>query len=194
MGIHRSRERRPSHGGPKGGRNKGRNSVSEQARITFVPPHRKSENTRSITMISRVSLVVSGGPCNYKEVISDQFIVDVTARQLRRSSMPAFPQAALQQRSPPYTSVRGILQRSPSGLYWRRRSGAMRTGSIDPAPTLHPASSRSIGKTFCGRASDAFADRKAAHVLSAFRGGSTRSSSPMRWSTRSQTRFRRYRP
>ena len=30
-------------------------------------------------MISRVGLVVSGGPCNYKEVISDQFIIDMTA-------------------------------------------------------------------------------------------------------------------
>jgi hypothetical protein len=77
----------------------------------------------------------------------------------------AFPNAALR-RAPAYTSVRGILQRlDPAEL-----EGAFRRHAVGLDRSCAAAPSRFIaidGKTL-RRSFDAFADRKAAHVLSAF--------------------------
>jgi hypothetical protein len=77
----------------------------------------------------------------------------------------AFPQAALR-RAPAYTSVRGILQQiEPEELeraFRRHAEGLDRSG--DAAPSRFIAID---GKTL-RQSFDAFADRKAAHVLSAF--------------------------
>ena len=78
----------------------------------------------------------------------------------------AFPQTALRRNRRPTrrcaASCNGSIRPN-----WSGRSDAMRKGSINPAPPLRRGSSRSTGRR-CGRSFDAFADRKAAHVLSAF--------------------------
>jgi hypothetical protein len=79
----------------------------------------------------------------------------------------AFPDAALR-RAPAYTSVRGILQRlDPAELeraFRRHAEGLDRAGAGAGAPSRFIAID---GKTL-RQSFDAFADRKAAHVLSAF--------------------------
>ena len=77
----------------------------------------------------------------------------------------AFPGAALR-RAPAYTSVRGILQRLDEAeleqAFRRHAEGLDHTGGASPSRFV-----AIDGKTLRG-SFDAFADRKAAHVLSAF--------------------------
>ncbi len=77
----------------------------------------------------------------------------------------AFPDAALR-RAPAYTSVRGILQRlDPAELeraFRRHAEGLDRAGAGAPSRFI-AIDGKTLRQSF-----DAFADRKAAHVLSAF--------------------------
>ena len=77
----------------------------------------------------------------------------------------AFPQAALR-RAPAYTSVRGILQRlDPAELeqaFRRHAEGLDRSCAAAPSRFI-AIDGKTLRQSF-----DAFADRKAAHVLSAF--------------------------
>ena len=74
----------------------------------------------------------------------------------------AFPQAALR-RSPAYTSVRGILQRlDPAELERRHAEG------LDQSCAAAPSRFIAIDGKTLRQSFDAFADRKAAHALSAF--------------------------
>jgi hypothetical protein len=77
----------------------------------------------------------------------------------------AFPHAALR-RAPAYTSVRGILQRlDPAELErgFRRHAEGLDRAGIDAPSRFIAIDGKTLRQSF-----DAFADRKAAHVLSAF--------------------------
>jgi len=77
----------------------------------------------------------------------------------------AFPQAALR-RSPAYTSVRGILQRlDPAEL---ERAFRRHAEGLDQSCAAAPSRFIAIDGKTLRQSFDAFADRKAAHVLSAF--------------------------
>ena len=77
----------------------------------------------------------------------------------------AFPQAALR-RAPAYTSVRGILQRlDPAELEQAFRRHA---DGLDRSCAAAPSRFIAIDGKTLRQSFDAFADRKAAHVLSAF--------------------------
>ena len=82
----------------------------------------------------------------------------------------AFPDAALR-RAPAYTSVRGILQQiDPDELeqaFRRHAEGLDRSCAAGTAPSGPSRFIAIDGKTL-RQSFDAFADRKAAHVLSAF--------------------------
>jgi hypothetical protein len=77
----------------------------------------------------------------------------------------AFPDAALR-RAPAYTSVRGILQRlDPAELEqaFRRHAEGLDRAGVDTPSRFIAIDGKTLRQSF-----DAFADRKAAHVLSAF--------------------------
>jgi hypothetical protein len=77
----------------------------------------------------------------------------------------AFPDAALR-RAPAYTSVRGILQRlDPAELEqaFRRHAEGLDRAGVDAPSRFIAIDGKTLRQSF-----DAFADRKAAHVLSAF--------------------------
>jgi hypothetical protein len=77
----------------------------------------------------------------------------------------AFPQAALR-RAPAYTSVRGILQRlDPAEL---ERAFRRHAEELDRSCGATPSRFIAIDGKTLRQSFDAFADRKAAHVLSAF--------------------------
>ena len=77
----------------------------------------------------------------------------------------AFPDAALR-RAPAYTSVRGILQQlDPDALEQAFRRHAE---SLDSSCAAAPSRFIAIDGKTLRQSFDAFADRKAAHVLSAF--------------------------
>jgi hypothetical protein len=77
----------------------------------------------------------------------------------------AFPDAALR-RAPAYTSVRGILQRlDPTEL---ERAFRRHAEGLDQSCATTPSRFIAIDGKTLRQSFDAFADRKAAHVLSAF--------------------------
>lgn len=77
----------------------------------------------------------------------------------------AFPQAALR-RAPAYTSVRGILQQlDPAEL---ERAFRQHAQGLDRCCAAAPSRFVAIDGKTLRQSFDAFADRKAAHVLSAF--------------------------
>lgn len=77
----------------------------------------------------------------------------------------AFPQAALR-RAPAYTSVRGILQQlDPAEL---ERAFRRHAQGLDQCCAAAPSRFIAIDGKTLRQSFDAFADRKAAHVLSAF--------------------------
>jgi hypothetical protein len=77
----------------------------------------------------------------------------------------AFPQAALR-RAPAYTSVRGILQQlDPAEL---ERAFRQHAQELDRCCAAAPSRFVAIDGKTLRQSFDAFADRKAAHVLSAF--------------------------
>jgi len=127
--------------------------------LSEIPDPRRRQGQRyshvSVLLFSILSMVA--GARSYRQIHG--FI----AVHLARLNV-AFPMAALRG-APAYTSIRAILQ----GLDPDAVEGVLRqhAATLSPEPEGEPAVVAIDGKTLRG-SFDAFADRKAAHLLSAF--------------------------
>ena len=128
--------------------------------LTAIPDRRRAEGKMygqaGVILFSILAMV--SGARSYRQIHT---VIDRRLGLLNA----AFPGAALR-RAPAYTSVRGILQGLDEAeleqAFRRHAEGLDHTGGASPSRFV-----AIDGKTLRG-SFDAFADRKAAHVLSAF--------------------------
>ena len=128
--------------------------------LATIPDRRRAEgkmyNQVGVIVFSIIAML--SGARSYRQIHA---LIDARLALLNA----AFPQAALR-RAPAYTSVRGILQQiDPEELeraFRRHAEGLDRSGGATPSRFI-AIDGKTLRQSF-----DAFADRKAAHVLSAF--------------------------
>lgn len=128
--------------------------------LATIPDRRRAEgkmyNQVGVIVFSIIAML--SGARSYRQIHA---LIDARLALLNA----AFPQAALR-RAPAYTSVRGILQQiDPEELeraFRRHAEGLDRSGGAAPSRFI-AIDGKTLRQSF-----DAFADRKAAHVLSAF--------------------------
>ena len=128
--------------------------------LAAIPDRRRAEgkiyNQVGVILFSIIAML--SGARSYRQIH--------TLIRARLSLLNAtFPEAALR-RAPAYTSVRGILQQlDPNELEQAFRRHAE---SLDSSCAAAPSRFIAIDGKTLRRSFDAFADRKATHVLSAF--------------------------
>jgi len=128
--------------------------------LTSIPDRRRAEGKiyGQVGVILFSIIAMLSGARSYRQIhtLIDRRLAILNA---------AFPQAALR-RAPAYTSVRGILQRlDPAEL---ERAFRRHAEGLDQSCAAAPSRFIAIDGKTLRQSFDAFADRKAAHVLSAF--------------------------